>query len=282
MLQLKPQTIRIVNIYDDGSNAKHFTFEPKGFVHDKPIGIGQFFMLTVPGSGIAPFTYTSMPYKNGRFNALIRKVGRLTESLFSLKVGDVLGYNGPFGNGWPIEQFEDKNVIIVAGGCGLAPVATTIDYLINKGRCESVTLLYGARDLASQVLTKERARWQAKIKLCETLEEGADNDHSGLPTQHLSQAIKEYEGLPSIVLTCGPEVMMMAVAKTCMDSGLQSSDIWMSVERRMRCGVGLCGHCYVANSYACKQGPAYRYDDYLSLKNKMVSTQQHQGAFQYC
>jgi anaerobic sulfite reductase subunit B len=84
------------------------------------------------------------------------------------------------------------------------------------------------------------------------------------------------------VLTCGPEVMMMAVAKTCMDSGLQSSDIWMSVERRMRCGVGLCGHCYVANSYACKQGPAYRYDDYLSLENKMVSTQQHQGAFQYC
>ena len=140
MLQLTPQTIRIVKIYDDGTNAKHFTFEPKGFVHGKPIGIGQFFMLTVPGAGLAPFTYTSMPDEKGRFNALIRKVGRLTESLFSFKEGDVLGYNGPFGNGWPVEQFEDKKVLIVAGGCGLAPVATTIDYLINKGRCESVTV----------------------------------------------------------------------------------------------------------------------------------------------
>ena len=282
MLQLTPLTIRIVNVYNDGTNARHFTFEPKGFVHNKAIAVGQFFMLTVPGVGLAPFTYTSIPDEKGRFNALIRKVGRLTESLFLLKEGDVLGYSGPFGNGWPVEQFEGKQVLIVAGGCGLAPVATTIDYLISNKRSKSVTLLYGARDLDSQVLKKERARWQTKIKLCETLEDGVANENSGLPTQHLSQRLKEIDGLPSIVLTCGPEAMMEAVAKTCLDLGLKSSDIWMSIERRMRCGVGLCGHCYVANSYACKQGPTYRYDQYLALNNKMVSTQQHQGAFQYC
>jgi len=172
MLQLTPQTIRIVDVYDDGTHARHFTFEPKGFVHNKPIGIGQFFMLTLPGVGLAPFTYTSIPDKTGRFNALIRKVGHLTEKLFTLRKGDVLGYNGPFGSGWPVDQVKQKKVLIVAGGCGLAPVATTIDYLINNDHSTSVTLLYGARDIESQVLKNERTRWRSKIKLFETLEIG--------------------------------------------------------------------------------------------------------------
>jgi len=282
MLQLTPQTIRIVDIYDDGTDAKHFTFEPKGFVHDKPINIGQFFMLTLPGAGLAPFTYTSIPDKAGRFNALIRNVGHLTEKLFSLGKGDVLGYNGPFGRGWPVGLIKHKEVLIVAGGCGLAPVASTIDYLINNGHSKSVTLLYGTRDSASQVLKKERSRWSSSIKLFETLEVGGDCDHSGLPTQYLSHLLNKDDRYPDIVLTCGPEAMMMAVANSCADFGIKTSDIWMSVERRMRCGVGLCGHCYVANSYACKQGPTYRYDEFMALENKTVAFEKDQYLFQYC
>jgi anaerobic sulfite reductase subunit B len=281
MLQLTPQTIRIVDVYDDGYHARHFTFEPMGFAHDKTIGIGQFFMLTVPGAGLAPFTYTSIPDHTGHFNALIRKVGHLTDKLFTLEIGDVLGYNGPFGSGWPVGLIKYKQVLIVAGGCGLAPVATTIDYLINNGYSHNVTLLYCAHDQASQVLKNQRARWRPSIKLIEILETGGDNEHSGLPTQHLSQLIKNGDQRPDIVLTCGPEAMMLAVANTCVDLGLKTSNIWMSIERRMRCGVGLCGHCYVANSYACKQGPTYRYDDYMALEHKTVALRQPQKSFQY-
>jgi anaerobic sulfite reductase subunit B len=282
MLQLTPQTIRIVDFYDDGTDAKHFTFEPKDFVHDKPINIGQFFMLTLPGAGLAPFTYTSIPDKAGRFNALIRNVGHLTEKLFSLGKGDVLGYNGPFGRGWPVGLIKHKEVLIVAGGCGLAPVASTIDYLINNEYSKSVTLLYATRDSASQVLKKERSRWSSSIKLVETLEVGGDCDHSGLPTQYLSHLLNKDDRYPDIVLTCGPEAMMMAVANSCVDFGIKTSDIWMSIERRMRCGVGLCGHCYVANSYACMQGPTYRYDEFMALENKTVAFEKDQHLFQYC
>ena len=282
MLQLTPQTIRIVDVHEDGTHTKHFTFEPKGFVHDKPITIGQFFMLTLPGAGLAPFTYTSIPDKTGRFNALIKNVGHLTEKLFSLGKGDVVGYNGPFGRGWPVGLIKHKEVLIVAGGCGLAPVASSIDYLINNGYSKSVTLLYAARDSASQVLEKERARWSTSIKLFETLEVGGDSDHTGLPTQYLSELLNKDEHYPDIVLTCGPEAMMMAVANSCVDLGLKTSDIWMSIERRMRCGVGLCGHCYVANSYACQQGPTYCFNEFLALESKTVAFEKEQNLFQYC
>jgi anaerobic sulfite reductase subunit B len=282
MLQLTPQTIRIIDVYDDGTHARHFTFEPKDFVHDEPISIGQFFMLTVPGAGLAPFTYTSIPDKKGRFKALIRNVGDLTKKVFSLGKGDVLGYNGPFGRGWPVELVMHKEVLIVAGGCGLAPVASTIDYLIKGGFSNSVTLLYASYDIASQVLKKERSRWSSSINLFETLEVGGVSGRSGLPTQYLSHLLNKDDRYPDIVLTCGPEAMMMAVAKSCLGLGLKASDIWMSIERRMRCGVGLCGHCYVANSYACKQGPTYRYDEFVALENKTVAFEKHQGLFQYC
>lgn len=283
MLQLTPQTICIVDFYEDGTDSRHFTFEPKGFAHKEPIAIGQYFMLTVPGAGLAPFTYTSLPDNQGRFTALIRKVGKLTDKLFTLKKGDLLGYNGPHGNGWPVAQIHQKEVLIVAGGCGLAPVSTAIDYLIDAGRADSVTLLYAARDKESQVLKQERTRWQSKIRVFETLDIQGDKGHSGLPTQHLSTLLSQCHQKPDMLLTCGPEAMMKEVAKMCLGLGFESSDIWLSIERRMRCGVGLCGHCYIGSSYACKQGPSYCYDEFMALENNHnTAVSGYMEHFQYC
>jgi anaerobic sulfite reductase subunit B len=282
MLQLTPQTIRIVQTYDDGLSARHFTFEPVNFAHTDVINLGQFFMLSVPGAGLAPFTYTSLPDNHGRFNALVRNVGKLTNALFCLKSGDTLGYNGPFGNGWPQNKLDKGDILIVAGGCGLAPLAATIDYLINHDRGKHVTLIYGSRDVESQVLYQQRSAWRSAITLFETLNENGDPDHSGTVTQHIQPVLNERQKMPDTVFTCGPEAMMNATAKICMEMGISSDNIWCSIERRMRCGVGLCGHCYVANSYACTQGPTYRYDELVALENKTVSVAPHMGAFQYC
>ncbi|MFT6268803.1 MAG: anaerobic sulfite reductase subunit B [Alphaproteobacteria bacterium] len=282
MLQLTPSTIRIVDFYDDGTDTRHFTFEPKGFVHESPIAIGQFFMLTVPSAGLAPFTYTSFPDNRGRFNALIRKVGKLTQKLFTLKKGDLVGYNGPYGNGWPIAEIHKKEVLIVAGGCGLAPVSTAIEYLIEQGRANSVTLLYASRDQESQVLKQERARWQSKIKIYETLDTQGDKAHFGLPTEHLSSVLRECQRYPNLLLTCGPELMMRNVAKICMGLGFKSTDIWITIERRMRCGVGLCGHCYIGNSYACKQGPTYSYGEFVGFEKNTSVAQPYPDNIQYC
>lgn len=282
MLQLTPKTIQIVDFYEDGTGSRHFTFEPKGFVHGEPIGIGQFFMLTVPGAGLAPFTYTSLPDKQGRFNALIRKVGKLTDKLFTLQKGDILGYSGPHGNGWPLAKINQKEVLIVAGGCGLAPLATAIDYLIEQGQAGSVTLLYAARDHESQVLKQERARWQSKIKVFETLDTQGDKEHAGLPTQHISTVLSDCVRKPNVLLTCGPEAMMKEVAKMCLGLGFAGADIWLSIERRMRCGVGLCGHCYMGSTYACKQGPSYCYDEFIALGHHDTAEPAFLRHYQYC
>jgi len=281
MLQLTPQPMRIVDCYDDGQDAKHFTFEPLGFVYDKPIQAGQFFMLSVPGVGQAPFTYTSLPNKKGRFFALIRKVGKLTDALFKFKPGTVLGYNGPFGQGWPLAELINKEVLIVAGGCGLAPLAATIDYLIDAGQAQTTTLIYGAGDAHSQVLQQERAHWKAKILTHETLLLGNQIKNLGTPSEHIAQVLSDNDRQPHIVLTCGPEAMMKSVVETCMGFAINSNQIWLSLEKRMGCVLGQCGRCYLGDELVCKQGPTYSYDKLLELENKTSQFQPHSGLFSY-
>lgn len=282
MLQLTPQTIRIVNIYEDGFHSRHFTFEPVNFSHEQAINIGQFFMLSVPGAGHAPFTFTSLPDEQGRFNALVRRVGKLTNKLFEYKEGDLLGYNGPHGQGWPQHLLNDGDVLIVAGGCGLAPLADTIDYIIETGRADHLTLIYGSHDAGAQVLKREREKWKSSITLFETLSVTNDKDHMGRTTQHIQHVLNEKHQHPKVVLTCGPEAMMKGAAQVCMDIGIECQNIYMSIERRMQCGSGLCGHCYIADSYACKQGPTYRYDKLLELEQKTMKHAPHEGAFKLC
>ena len=282
MLQLTPRSICIVDSYEDGRDARHFTFEPLNFVHQQPAQIGQFFMLTVPGAGLAPFTYTSLPDDKGRFVALIRKVGKLTKAIYHQKPGTVLGYNGPYGQPWPLKELVNKEVLIVAGGCGLAPLAATIEHLIASGQAQTTTLIYGAGNASSQVLKQERQNWQNKILIQESLMETEDTDKLGTPTDHIASLLNKYNRQPEIVLTCGPEEMMKSVARACNRLMISSNKIWLSLERRMRCGVGLCGHCYLANDLICKQGPVYRYDKLLQLENRTCKFHQHTGLYQYC
>jgi anaerobic sulfite reductase subunit B len=116
----------------------------------------------------------------------------------------------------------------------------------------------------------------------ETLDVQGDKDHSGLPTEHLSAVLNNLEHHPDMLLTCGPEAMMSNVAKMCVDLGFKSTDIWMSVERRMRCGVGLCGHCYIGSTFACKNGPTYSYDEFIELEKSNTVTHLYHQHFQYC
>ncbi|MFT6896102.1 MAG: anaerobic sulfite reductase subunit B, partial [Paraglaciecola sp.] len=187
MQQLTPQPMRLVDSYDDGHDTKHLTFELLGDNLDKSVAVGQFFMLSLPGFGQAPFTYASLPNKEGRFMALIRKVGKLTAAICDLPPGQVLGYNGPLGIGWPVAQMLNKEVLIVAGGCGLAPLTATIDHLIQLGQSGSTTVIYGAANRASQVLQHERQRWQAHLPILETFMVDSQLDTLGTPSEHISR-----------------------------------------------------------------------------------------------
>ncbi|QQZ39433.1 FAD/NAD(P)-binding protein [Pseudomonas sp. SK3(2021)] len=263
MIDLTPRSLHIVAQYEDGEDARHFSFcidVPQA--GDLAARAGQFFMLTVPGLGEAPFTYVSPPDKRGHFNALIRRTGSLTAALFDRVQDPVLGYRGPFGQGWPSLK-SARRVLVVAGGCGLAPLAGVIDGAINHPGAARLSVLYGARHAGSQVLSREREHWRSALPWIETFDVAPVGHRQGSPLAYLDELFGDEP--PDTVLCCGPEPFMLATARDCMKRGVADRRIWLSVERRMHCADGLCGHCYVGESYACRDGPTYRYNDYQQL-----------------
>jgi len=276
---LTPTAMELVDFIDDGEDARHFRFRlitPQSINTPKP---GQFFMLSVPGAGEAPFTFTAKPDNQGVFRALIRKMGDVTTALFQCQSGAILGIRGPFGKGWPIASLSDKKIIMVAGGCGLAPLTGLIDQLIAERHHKHLALVYGARNRALQMLNPERLRWQREISLFDVLEDTGETVTSsknhvleGTPLDAMDSVLRTLDWTPDMLLLCGPEVMMKAVAKNFLQRGLPAQSIWLSIERRMHCAVGLCGHCYLsehhlAHHYVCKDGPTYRWD-YLQPPEK--------------
>lgn len=263
MINLIPRRLLLIDHYADGEDSRHFSFKlERPQAADLAAIPGQFFMLVVPGFGEAPFTYVSTPDAQGCFSALIRRMGELTTALFALEAGTVLGYRGPFGTGWPL-FFKAQRVLAVAGGCGLAPLAGMIDAALQHPEPTQMTVVYGARHAEARVLGRERARWQQAMPFIETLDRACAGQREGSPLQHFDEAFAH--GTPDVLLCCGPEPLMLAAARECLRRGMPAESIWLSLERRMHCGVGLCGHCYVGSSYACVDGPTYRYDQYLKL-----------------
>ncbi len=282
MITPTPEPVRIVECYDDGADARHYRFEPLTPSPSSTPQPGQFFLLSVPGHGEAPFTYVAPPDAAGHFTALVRAVGSLTRALADLPPGAVLGARGPLGHGWPLGELYGRCVLLVAGGCGLAPLAALVDHLIEAHDGTRLVLIVGARDVASQVLGRERVRWREAITLIETLDQPTPGHVSGTPTQHLDTALTALGGVPDALLTCGPEVMMNAVAEACVARGLPPERIWLSLERRMHCGVGLCGHCYIGPTYACTDGPTYRWDTLTTLRARSPRREQLPQDIRHC
>lgn len=277
MLSHIPASIQLVDYVDDGEQARHYQFRilspNESWQHVQP---GQFFMLNVPSIGEAPFTFTCPPNEEGIFKAFIRQMGTLTRELFAMKTGDILGARGPLGIGWPLDNIAQQNLLIVAGGCGLAPLVNLIEHIISSQNLESeikqeLVLVYGAKSKRAQLLTPERQRWEKQFTIFNTLDQAYENELSpftshGSPVNILEKAIESFTSKPKIALLCGPEPMMNSAAQRLIELGLYPENIFLSIERRMHCGVGLCGHCYVNSQYVCKNGPTYSWKDWQALQ----------------
>lgn len=264
MIDATPRRLWLEQHYADGEDARHFTFRLDApHAGDGAVRPGQFFMLCVPGVGEAPFTYVRPPDPDGRFSALVRRMGRVTDALFACAPGALLGYRGPFGHGWPHDLPAGGRVLAVAGGCGLAPLASMIEDACAPDAPWRLTLLYGARHAAAQVLGRERARWRKLLPLFESFDQPPPGQRPGTPLDQLDRVFAA--GGVDALLCCGPEPLMLASARECLRRGLPAERIWLSLERRMHCADGLCGHCYLGASYVCRDGPTYRYDHYLRL-----------------
>ncbi len=233
---------------------------------------GQFVEVSIFGVGEAPFSISSSPTHRGEFELGIRKVGMLTEVMSRYPVGTKLGVRGPFGNGIDVEKFKGKDVLIVAGGIGLVPMRSMINYVIdNRADFGRLIICYGSRSDKELLFTDELEQWtkDPKIEYHVTVDHGSEEwqGKTGVITTLIPGLDLD---LPNTVCcVCGPPVMYRFVLLALKSRGLPEQNIYMSLERRMKCGVGKCGHCQINSSYVCQDGPVYNYTEIKSLQEAL-------------
>ena len=231
-----------------------FRMEFKGDV--KP---GQFFEVSLPKYGEAPISVSGIG--ENYVDLTIRRVGKVTDEIFNNYVGDKLFLRGPYGNGFDIDNYKDKEVIVVAGGTGLSPVKGIVDYFSsNMNDCKNFTLISGFKSPKDILFKDDIKEWEKNINLILTVD-GAEEGYQGkvgLVTKYVPELeIKDMENVQVVVV--GPPMMMKFTVLEFLKLGIKVENIWISQERKMCCGIGKCGHCKIDDTYICLDGPVFNY-----------------------
>lgn len=244
--------------FRDAEVARQYRFLP-----------GQFNMLYLPGCGESAISHSGPPENDGQdIWHTVRFVGRVTDSIAKLKVGDQLGVRGPFGTAWPLDACRHRDVVVMSGGLGLAPLRPMLYALMaNRQDYGRVVLLHGARTPDTILYPAEIDDWRAQgieVELTVDRSDGAWSGNVGVVPLLLDR-LPNLRPTQTEVVTCGPEIMMHYSAISAMKRGIPESSIWLSMERNMQCAAGLCGHCQWGSLFVCKDGPVFRYDKIRSL-----------------
>jgi sulfhydrogenase subunit gamma (sulfur reductase) len=263
-----PTTATIVDVRETGKREKVFTIElPEGLsLAHQP---GQFVEVSVLGVGEAPISISSSPSRSdGSFELCVRKAGDLTGVLHGMKVGDSVGIRGPFGRGFPIERFRGKDMLFAPGGLGLAPLRSLINEVLDeRGSFGRVIIAYGARDPGELLFKDELERWSKRgdIELYLTVDRG-DETWTG-PVGVITTLFPKIDvhARNTVAVTVGPPIMYRFVLIELLGKGIPEGNIWLSLERRMKCGVGKCGHCQINHLYTCQAGPSFSYAEIKHL-----------------
>jgi len=230
-----------------------YTFQP-----------GQFNMLYLYGIGEIPISIVSDPRDENSIDHTIRAVGRVTNAMSNLNAGDVIGLRGPYGRGWPVLAAEQRDVVVVTGGLGCAPVVSVLNYIAHRReRFGKLNIVQGVKHTCDLIWRERYDQWR-KLPDTKVLLAADDGEpvwplHIGRVTDLFDQM--EFNAKEVIVMLCGPEGMMRVVVKYMLEQGVDGRDIWLSMERNMQCGIGHCGHCQFGGKFVCKDGPVFCYDD---------------------
>jgi sulfhydrogenase subunit gamma (sulfur reductase) len=225
---------------------------------------GQFIEVSLLGIGEAPISISSSPSRsNGHFELCVRKVGDVTAALHNLKAGATIGVRGPFGHGFPVDKMRGKDIIFAAGGLGLAPARSLINQVLDeRGTFGRVIILYGAKNPSELLFRDELEQWsnRSDIEFHVTVDRPDSTwvGNAGVITTLFKFVTVSPRN--TVAVTVGPPIMYRFVLMELLSKGIPENQIWMSLERRMKCGVGKCGHCQINNYYCCQQGPAFTYD----------------------
>ena len=231
----------------------------------KPLGhaAGQFVEVSVAGLGEAPISVSSSPTQDG-FELVVRNVGSVTNAIHNLKAGDKLGIRGPYGSGYGIDELKGGDLVFICGGIGLVPQRSLINYVLdNRSDFGAVTILQGTKDYTQRFFTDDLAKWDSMddVTLLETIDDAHPdwNGNVGVVTTLIPKI--EIDLSTAAILVCGPPIMYKFVLMGMKEKNVPESNIFVNLERRMKCGVGKCGHCQMNGQYVCQSGPVYRYSD---------------------
>lgn len=237
---------------DSNSSEQEFSFLP-----------GQFNMLYSFGAGEVPISVSGPPSLKRDIIHTIRAVGGVTHNLQSLKVGDLVGVRGPYGRSWPMEQASGQDVLIIAGGLGLAPLRPVIYQILDqRNRYGKVTLLYGGRSPEELLFTDELQKWTSApdFNISLTVDKPSFNwsGHVGVVPSLIANT--QLDPQKTVAMICGPEVMMRFSVRPLLKLGLSTQKIFISMERNMKCAVGFCGRCQYREFFTCKDGPVFSWE----------------------
>ena len=230
---------------------------------------GQFVELSIFGIGEAPISISSSPTKKGSFELAVRNVGNVTNALHSMDTGTTVGIRGSFGNGFPVDNLKGKDILIVAGGIGLFPLRSLINYVLdNRKEFGRLIVLSGSRTPQERMFARELGNWQKRedMELLETVDKRDQSwmGNVGVVTTLFPKVDIDPEN--TFAITVGPPVMYKFVVAACQKKGIADEQIIMSLERRMKCGVGKCGHCQINGVYVCQEGPVFTYAQIKKLE----------------
>ncbi|MCA1805167.1 MAG: FAD/NAD(P)-binding protein [Xanthomonadaceae bacterium] len=223
---------------------------------------GQFNMLYLHGVGEIPISIVSDPEEPDLLMHTLRAVGRVTKGFEKLRVGDHIGVRGPFGRGWPLAQAEGRDLLLITGGLGCAPLVSVIEYVMRRReRFGHVTIIQGVKHHNDLIWRTRYEAWMRQpdttVLLAADVADAGWSWHVGLVTDLLDQVPLGAQGAATMI--CGPEPMMQAAAQRCLQLGVHEDEVWLSMERNMQCATGHCGHCQLGPEFICKDGPVFPY-----------------------
>ena len=242
--------------FTDPDIHEQYQFEP-----------GQFNMLYVYGVGEVPISIVSDPQDEHAYDHTIRRLGRVTNVLADLKEGDRIGVRGAYGRGWPVQQAEGRDVVLITGGLGCAPVVSVINYVLKRrDRYRRLIIMQGVKHADDLIWREKYEIWNKQEDTQVVL--AASQGGAGWPwaTGHITELVSEIDFDPQncTVMMCGPEGMMIAAIKELLPRNVPESSIWLSMERNMQCAIGHCGHCQHGPNFVCKDGPVFTYPEIKS------------------
>ncbi len=246
-------------VFDDPAEAEKFTFKT-----------GQFGEYSVFGEGESTFCIASSPTRKGYIECTFREAGRVTSALAQREEGDIIGFRGPYGNLFPIEEWYGKNILFIAGGIALPPMRSVIWNVLDlRDKFKDITIIYGARSEKDLVYKHELKEWEERpdVNLIVTVDPGGDTPGWKGKVGFVPPVLKEAapSSANAVSVLCGPPIMIKLTMPVLQELGFAPKDIYTTLENRMKCGFGKCGHCSVGPYYVCKDGPVLTYEQLLKL-----------------